>query len=100
MKLISTVLEYLLYVCMFSSRRYQDADQQEGSFLDNELPPSTFTSSSSAQNDHKTTVSTSQVKTHSGLIEPSTLKIKSLRFVRIFKSLVAFSALSSGFLIC
>ncbi|XDV13372.1 hypothetical protein PO909_001789, partial [Leuciscus waleckii] len=42
------------------SRRYQDADQQEGSFLDNELPPSTFTSSSSAQNDQKTTVSTSQ----------------------------------------
>ncbi|KAG1967634.1 hypothetical protein F2P79_002954 [Pimephales promelas] len=42
------------------SRRSQDADQQEGSFLDNELPPSTFTSSSSAQNDHKTTVSTSQ----------------------------------------
>ncbi|KAK9977520.1 hypothetical protein ABG768_019329 [Culter alburnus] len=42
------------------SRRSQEADQQEGSFLDNELPPSTFTSSSTAQNDHKTTVSTSQ----------------------------------------
>uniref|UniRef100_A0A8C1RGM7 Si:ch211-23l10.3 n=1 Tax=Cyprinus carpio TaxID=7962 RepID=A0A8C1RGM7_CYPCA len=42
------------------SRRSQKADQQEGSFLNAEFPPSTVTSSSTKQNDHKTTVSTSQ----------------------------------------
>ncbi|XP_050954004.1 myosin phosphatase Rho-interacting protein isoform X1 [Labeo rohita] len=42
------------------SRRSQEADQQESSFLDTERPPSTFTSSSPEQNDLKTTVSTSQ----------------------------------------
>lgn len=47
-------------VCMFVSRRSQEADQQESSFLDTERPPSTFTSSSPEQNDLKTTVSTSQ----------------------------------------
>ncbi|KAL1277964.1 hypothetical protein QQF64_024637 [Cirrhinus molitorella] len=42
------------------SRRSQEADQQESSFLDTELPPLTFTSSSTEQNDHKATVSTYQ----------------------------------------
>ncbi|XP_016397544.1 myosin phosphatase Rho-interacting protein-like [Sinocyclocheilus rhinocerous] len=42
------------------SRRSKKADQQEGSFLNTEFPPSTVTSSSTKQIDHKTTVSTSQ----------------------------------------
>ncbi|KAK7167520.1 hypothetical protein R3I94_001800 [Phoxinus phoxinus] len=67
------------------SRRSQDADQQEGSFLDNELPPSTFTSAPSAQNDHKTTVSTSQdsspnddIPDHSRPFTSCSLRSKSL----------------------
>ncbi|XP_059413902.1 myosin phosphatase Rho-interacting protein-like [Carassius carassius] len=42
------------------SRRSQKADRQEGSFLNTEFPPSTVNSSSTKQNDHKTTVITSQ----------------------------------------
>jgi len=69
---------------MFVSRRSQKADQQEGSFLNAEFPPSTVTSSSTKQNDHKTTVSTSQVKTHAGLMEPSSPKLKRLWLLRFF----------------
>ncbi|XP_077068452.1 uncharacterized protein LOC143721692 isoform X2 [Siphateles boraxobius] len=67
------------------SRRSRDADQQEGSFLDNKLPISTFTSSSSAQNDQKTTVSTSQdsspnddIPDHSRPFTSCSLRSKSL----------------------
>ncbi|XP_042576428.1 myosin phosphatase Rho-interacting protein isoform X1 [Cyprinus carpio] len=66
------------------SRRSQEAVQQEGSFLDTELPPSTFTTSSTEQNDHKTTVSTSQdsfpndIPDHSQHLMSCSLRSKSL----------------------
>lgn len=75
---------FLLYVCMLVSRRSQEAVQQEGSFLDTELPPSTFTTSSTEQNDHKTTVSTSQdffpndIPDHSQHLMSCSLRSKSL----------------------
>ncbi|XP_067284997.1 protein outspread isoform X3 [Pseudorasbora parva] len=67
------------------SRTSQDADQQEASFLDNKLPSSTFTSSSTAQNDIKTTVSTSQesspnddITDHSRPVTSCSIRSKSL----------------------
>uniref|UniRef100_A0A8C1XZ26 Si:ch211-23l10.3 n=1 Tax=Cyprinus carpio TaxID=7962 RepID=A0A8C1XZ26_CYPCA len=69
---------------MLVSRRSQEAVQQEGSFLDTELPPSTFTTSSTEQNDHKTTVSTSQdsfpndIPDHSQHLMSCSLRSKSL----------------------
>ncbi|XP_059410414.1 myosin phosphatase Rho-interacting protein isoform X1 [Carassius carassius] len=66
------------------SRRSPEAVQQEGSCLDTELPPSTFTSSSTEQNDHKTTVNTSQdsfpndITDHSQHLMSCSLRSKSL----------------------
>ncbi|XP_058627712.1 myosin phosphatase Rho-interacting protein isoform X3 [Onychostoma macrolepis] len=64
--------------------RSQEAVQQEGSFPDTKLPPSTFTTSSTEQNDHKTTVSTSQdsfpndIPDHSQHLMSCSLRSKSL----------------------
>lgn len=69
---------------MLVSRRSQEAVQQEGSFLDTKLPPSTFTTSSTEQNDHKTTVSASQdsfpndISDHSQHLMSCSLRSKSL----------------------
>ncbi len=68
---------------MLVSRRSQEAVQQDGSFLDTKLPPSTFTTSSTEQNDHNTTVSTSQdsfpnIPDHSQHLMSCSLRSKSL----------------------
>uniref|UniRef100_A0A9J8CS53 Si:ch211-23l10.3 n=1 Tax=Cyprinus carpio carpio TaxID=630221 RepID=A0A9J8CS53_CYPCA len=61
-------------------RRSQEAVQQEGSFLDTELPPSTFTTSSTEQNDHKTSQDSfpNDIPDHSQHLMSCSLRSKSL----------------------
>ncbi|XP_073800329.1 uncharacterized protein isoform X4 [Danio rerio] len=60
------------------SRRSQDCDQQEGSFPDVELPPSTFPSSSSAQNDHEENDSKDAIPDHPRPFTSCSIRSKSL----------------------